>query len=99
MNWCEQSGMAAGCNQGRDCPVRAQSTHGTVAFPRTVNRSCDELGVCQHPAKQCQAVCQLPTRDLALALGDALDEIEIFRTRAFWLVLVAAATFVVWGFA
>lgn len=68
MSRCCDQMQPLGCEQGRLCPVRVAA------------RSCEALGVCQHPERECAGACEqtpaLPAGDPALPDEQALDQRE-----------------------
>lgn len=45
MNCCEQSGTGAGCNQGRNCPVRATRNAGVCSPEQDDQQASDDVVV------------------------------------------------------
>lgn len=49
---CTQNAPPGGCRQGRDCPVSAAQAA----------RTCEALGLCQHPERECVGACEQTPR-------------------------------------
>lgn len=60
---CEQNAPAGGCRQGRDCPV------GTASAAALAQRTCEALGICQHPERECTGACEQVPRLPAFKVG------------------------------
>lgn len=84
---CAQNAPRFGCNQGRDCPLRVVSVAQAA-------RSCESMGVCQHPERECTGACDLPPALPAAPKAAGRADALAFWTVVFALSLISAALIV-----
>lgn len=88
-NCCNDYGQ---CEHGPGCPAGAATL---PPEPKPAARSCEALGVCQHPERECKGVCeQTPRMSFWFETGAQLDELDdavlLWRDGLVTAVLIAA---------
>lgn len=79
---CTQNAPINGCNQGRDCPVNAAKCA----------RTCEALGICQHPERECPGACEQTPRLPELTTDEQIDRIVCRFTTACMVLITAIVT-------
>jgi hypothetical protein len=85
---CTTNAPPGGRRQGRDCPVNAARAA----------RTCEALGICQHPSRECTGACEQTPQIPAMKPTTA----ELWQRFCFWgrvVVVGLGSLIVLCGFA
>ena len=74
MNCCNEFGV---CEHGPGCPSGAVTM--PPVLPAKAARTCESLGVCQHPERECQGACEQKPRIHAWEPTDTTHAVQDWR--------------------
>lgn len=81
MNCCNSYGE---CEHGPGCPAGAATLPPTLPVSLAkAARTCESLGVCQHPLRECTGVCEQKPRVPAWQPTDPTQQVQGFTVEAF----------------
>lgn len=81
MNYCNAFGA---CEHGPGCPAGAATLPPTLPVSLAkAARTCESLGVCQHPLRECAGVCEQKPR---VPAWDALDPADLTHAVQEWRI-------------
>ena len=86
-NCCNAYGQ---CEHGPDCQVGPATL---LAEPKPLARTCETLGVCRHPLRECQGACeQTPRLNFWLDAAEPQEDPALLRRDGFMTAVLFAAT-------
>lgn len=80
MNCCNSYGE---CEHGHGCPAGAVTLRPLSVPVAKAARTCESLGVCQHPLRECTGVCEQKPRVPAWQPTDPTQPVQGFTVEAF----------------